>query len=267
MFHTYPPDRVYHQSMPRVAPRVPELSEVLCSSCGYVLDGLPETGACPECGQPIAASVGADRVAPAWESADLGSRGAGFVQTTTEIILRPAKFYRTFTARGPLDLAGKFARLHWWIAGGLFGLTGATHAVWFSYRISPHAPDFPGGAWSLFAVLAIGLTLLTYFTLDLTTRVAARLTNWEATYRGIRLPYEIVLRGLYYHAAHYLPVAAAAVIIVEGYQLLLLTAGNWLPFNSAMIYLYILCGLVVLSAFYLFQTYWVGMRNMMYANR
>jgi hypothetical protein len=232
-----------------------------------VLDGLPETGACPECGQPISASVGADRVAPAWESAAPGTKAAGFFQTTRQIIFRPAHFYRTFTARGPLDTAGQFARWHWWIAGGLFGIAGATHAVWFSYHIAPHVPDFPGGPWALFAVLIIGLTLLTYFTLDLTTRVASRLTNWEATYRGIRLPYTIVLRGMYYHAAHYLPVAITALVVVEGYQLLLVIAGKWLPFNSAMIYLYILCALVVLSAIYLFQTYWIGMRNMMYANR
>jgi len=101
----------------------------------------------------------------------------------------------------------------------------------------------------------------------MTTRVAAQLTTWEATYRGYRLPYPIVLRGMYYHAAHYLPVAIAAFIVVAGYQVLLLIAGNKLPFDSPTYYLYFLCGLVVLCAIYLFQTYWVGMRNMMYANR
>jgi hypothetical protein len=34
-----------------------------------------------------------------------------------------------------------------------------------------------------------------------------------------------------------------------------------------VIYLYVLCGEVVLGAFYLFKTYWIGMRNIMYANR
>ena len=32
-------------------------------------------------------------------------------------------------------------------------------------------------------------------------------------------------------------------------------------------YLYVLAGEVVVTAIYLFQTYWIGMRNMMYANR
>jgi len=38
-------------------------------------------------------------------------------------------------------------------------------------------------------------------------------------------------------------------------------------FNSPTIYLYILSAQVVISAIYLFTTYWTGMRNMMYANR
>ena len=32
-------------------------------------------------------------------------------------------------------------------------------------------------------------------------------------------------------------------------------------------YLYVLCGEVIVAAFYLFETYWIAMRNMMYANR
>jgi hypothetical protein len=253
--------------MPRVAPRVPELSEILCSSCGYVLNGLPETAVCPECGQPIAISLDADRIAPAWESADPGKKAAGFFQTTAQIIFRTKHFYRTFTVRGPLKPAGQFASLHWWIAAGLFALTAATHSVWFYYHVASRTWDFPGGPWAMFAALLIALTPATYLALDLTTRFAAKLTTWEATYRGYRLPYPIVLRGMYYHAAHYLPVAMAAMLVVEGYQLLLLIAGKALSFNSPMIYLYVLAGLVVLSAIYLFQTYWIGMRNMMYANR
>ena len=35
---------------------------------------------------------------------------------------------------------------------------------------------------------------------------------------------------------------------------------------STTTYLYALCGEVVVGALYLFRTYWIGMRNMMYAN-
>jgi hypothetical protein len=258
--------------MPRVAPRVPELSEILCASCGYVLDGLNQAGQCPECGKPIIESIGEDRVPPAWEAADSSHRYKAFIRTSLGIILRPKNFYRTLNVRGSLESARRFAKVHWWMASILFGIAGATHAVWFNYTISNYtiiqnAINFPGGGFVEFAIFAVGLTLASYVALDLTTRIAGRLTNWEATYRGYRLPYPIVLRGMYYHAAHYFPVGIAAVIFVEGYQLLRWTLGNDLPFNSPMIYLYGLAALVVLSAVYLFQTYWIGMRNMMFANR
>jgi hypothetical protein len=258
--------------MPRVAPRVPELSELLCSACGYVLDGIDQTGMCPECGKPISDSIGTDRIPPAWEATDSNNRFTAFIRTSSQIIFRPAHFYRTLNVRGSLESARRFARIHWWIAAALFGISGATHVVWFNYNISNYriiqqAVDSPGGEAVLFAGLVIGLTLPAYLALDLTTRVAGKLTTWEATYRGLRLPYPIVLRGMYYHAAHYFPVGLAALILIEGFQLLRIILGAYLPFNSPIIYLYALCALVVIAAIYLFQTYWIGMRNMMYANR
>ena len=37
--------------------------------------------------------------------------------------------------------------------------------------------------------------------------------------------------------------------------------------SSLISYLYVLCAQVILSAIYLFLTYWTAMRNLMYANR
>ena len=251
--------------MARVAPRVPEISEVLCTSCGYVLSGLPETGACPECGQPIAQSLGSERVPTAWDDASTGKKRSGFVSTTAEVIFHPTHFYRTFTVRGSLESAHGFAQLHWWLAGTLIGFAGATHIMWLWYHTSGGAIDIGGIGPAIFAGLWIGFTVLVYLALNITTRIAAKLTTMEATYRGLRLPYPIVLRGLYFHAAHYFPVAAAALIAVVGYQVLLAVHAS--TGESAVKYLYVLCGLVIVSAIYLFQTYWIGMRNMMYANR
>jgi hypothetical protein len=258
--------------MARVAPRVPELSEILCASCGYVLDGLNPSGQCPECGKPILESIGQERMPPAWESADHSHRYKAFVTTSLQIIGHPTHFYRTLNVRGSLESARRFARIHWWLAAILFGIAGATHAVWFNYKMQgftmiQNIVNFRGGGAVEFAVFAVGLTLAAYLSLDGITRLAGRLTNLEATYRGYRLPYPIVLRGMYYHAAHYFPVGIAAVVFVEGFQLLELTLGDHLPYNAPMYYLYGLSALIVLAALYLFQTYWIGMRNMMFANR
>jgi len=250
--------------MPRLAPRVPELSDVLCEACGYVVSGLPATGRCPECGKPIAESVGENRLPTAWENAD--HKASGLFSTTCELILHPTVFYRTLAVRGSVEVARQFARVHWWIASGFFSLAAITHVFWYWFLLATpmswmKSPAFVG----LYLLSFAGLTLGMYFALDGITRLASRLTNWEATYRGIRLPYAIVLRGLYYHSAHYLPVAVLAALTVVGYQLLIFL--QILSPISSDRYLYVLSAQVIVSAIYLFQTYWIGMRNMMYANR
>jgi hypothetical protein len=240
------------------------MTDILCEGCGYVLNGLPLESRCPECGKPIQESVGHDRTEPTWEQAP--RKSAGFLRTTLDVIFRPTQFYRTLAVRGSVEGARKFARVHWWIAAGLFGLTCATHTLWYGFIMSAmRSPLREPRVMTMYGGAIVVLSVATYFALDGITRLAAKLTNWEATYRGIRLPYDIVLRGMYYHAAHYLPVALAAFITVMGYQILL--ALGLLSLTTATAYLYVLSAEVIISAAYLFNTYWIGMRNMMYANR
>ena len=237
--------------MTRVAPIVPAESDLLCERCGYTLNGLPAASNCPECGTPIDESIKSDRVPPAWERRER-SRFATFFETTADVICRPTWFYRTSTTRGDVERAARFADFHWAIATLLFATTGTIHARVF----------FPGSPMlATFMALFIG----TYLTLWLTTWAAARLTAWEANYRGIRLPLAVVRRGMYYHAAHYLPVGVVALMIVGGYA----AALRYGVANVSTIttYLYTLCAVVIVAAAYLFHTYWIGMRNMMYANR
>lgn len=237
--------------MSRVAPIAPAENDLLCEHCGYTLNGLPAASNCPECGTPIDQSIKSERVPPAWEQPQR-SRLATFFETSADVIVRPTWFFRTSTTRGDVDRAARFADLHWGIATLLFATAGTIHA-----RVS-----FLG--WSPLATF-FALFIGTYLTLWLTTWAAARLTAWEANYRGIRLPIHVVRRGMYYHAAHYLPVGMIALAIVGGYAIAL-RYGLVNP-NTITTYLYTLCAAVVLAAGYLFHTYWIGMRNMMYANR
>jgi hypothetical protein len=247
--------------MAKTAADVPADDAILCEGCGYTLDGLPVTSNCPECGKPIAQSAGDEhRRPPAWEAND-GRSLVSFWRSTGAIIFRPSHFFRTSTARGPLREPWRFALLHWGIAAILFGGAGAIHGWWYAKYID--VGDYP----PLPLVIAV-LAVLAFFALWLVTRLAASLTAWEARYRGYRLPRTVVLRGLYYHAAHYLPVALAALGTT--------TANAWLwrrhvftlaRFNYANAYLWCLSLEVVGLAIYLFWTYWAAMRNMMYANK
>jgi hypothetical protein len=248
--------------MARVAPVVPAETDILCERCGYTLNGLPESGNCPECGEPIARSTIEDRrEPPAWERDDL-PRFVAFVRTTFEVLFRPARFYRTLQTRRDTAQALRFALKHWGMASILFAVAALAHAVWYLNDILGRG--LPDSIWTWF-IFSLALAPITYAALFGITRLAAKLTAWEAAYRGIRLPYSVVLRAMYYHAAHYLPVAFVACGTVVSFQFL--WEHRIVSPSSATTYLYVLCAEVVLGAIYLFQTYWIGMRNMMYANR
>jgi hypothetical protein len=245
--------------MTRVAPVIPAESDLLCEGCGYTLSGIPETGNCPECGKPIVESIGTQRRLPAFEQPG-GRAAAKFLRTSALALFQPTHFYRTLATRRDTRRALAFARLHWLIVSLLFSATAFEHLAW--YR------DFAGfRELSLAADLLIAAALFigVYVFLRGSTALAARLTHWEASYRGIRLPLEVVLRGMCYHAVCYVPVALIAFITVFGYQFLL--HRRVLDLTTAPKYLYVLCAEVIVSAAYLFNTYWIGMRNMMYANR
>jgi hypothetical protein len=245
--------------MSRVAPVIPAEADLLCEGCGYTLNGLPDDSNCPECGKPIAESTGVGRrEPPAWETATKARVGA-FLTTSAHVMFRPEHFYRTLATRRETRRSMLFAMVHWIVAALLFGIAATVHAMWYQ--------DVGGSYFGMnhWTIPFVVFTPLTYAALVWTTALAARLTHWEATYRGFRLPLPVVKRGLYYHAAHYLPVALCAAVTVAAFVGLL--TRDLLDVSWYTRYLYILSAEVVLGAFYLFKTYWTAMRNMMYANR
>lgn len=259
---TFARAEVYHRKMSRVAPIVPADTDLLCEGCGYTLTGLPEGANCPECGRPVDSSRGWQRSAPAWET-DLAPhrRFAAFLRTTAGVTFRTTRFYRHITIRGDVARSRIFAWIHWFIASALFAMTALIHNQVF-VRVDVRAtfltllPDLPTAA---------ALTLAVLLALAALTSLAARLTTWEATYRGIRLPVGVVLRGMHYHAAHYLPVALMALATVVGFRLLHPRGAT--EYATLKLYLYLLAAEVIIAAGFLFHTYWIAMRNMMYANR
>jgi hypothetical protein len=239
--------------MTRVAADVPAETSILCEGCGYTLDGLPTDINCPECGKPVAESAVNDERSPAPFDEPGPGRVARFFTTTAAALFWPSYFFRHTTARNSPQPALEFALIHWGLTAVLFGTAAWVHArnMMLTFVNLP--------------VLA-GLIAVCFLSLWGITHLASRLTVWEARYRGIRLPRGAVLRGLYYHAAHYFPVALLALATTWGY-LVLSRRGVFDAAQTGTLYLWALSGEVVVCAMYLFWTYWAAMRNMMYANR
>src|SRR5205814_1383402 len=120
---------------------------------------------------------------------------------------------RTLATRGDTRPAFWFAQRHWIIASILLGLAAGIHATWYGNTYGTGIlRSFPA------PLIWCALIFIAYIMLWGTTEIAARLTHWEATYRGLRLPLPVVRRGLYYHAAHYLPVGLVALATIVAYE-------------------------------------------------
>lgn len=245
--------------MPPVATVVPAETDILCEGCGYTLNGLPETGNCPECGKPIAQSLGGHRKLSEFE---IRPSLRTFLVTSAAVIFQPRAFYSNLTTRGTTRPAKLFVGVHCAIGATLFTVAIVGHTFWLAEMFTP--ANFRLNLVALSVILLVA-PVFTFVTLALLARLAGWLSAIEARYWGMRLPYPVVMRGLTFHSAHHLPVGLLAIAIVWGYRLLL--DQQILDRTHGWIYLYTLCGAVIVSAVYLFYTYWIAMKNMMYANR
>jgi hypothetical protein len=90
------------------------------------------------------------------------------------------------------------------------------------------------------------------------------MTTKESKWWGMRLPEPVLTRAMDFHAANYLPVGVAALTVTGGYRLLY-ELDLISPF-AAVPYLLLLSALVVVAAFWLFESFVIAMRRIRYAN-
>jgi hypothetical protein len=232
---------------------IPASDALLCEQCGYTLNTLPADSRCPECGTPVADSIGTHRTPTRWDTP--GGLFA-FLQTSLLVIFRTKHFFTHLAVHPFQDRARKFALIHRLLTALFLGLAGAFHAGWLLGE----------RRWAEYDLyLLVGFPVFAYLLLWLLTPVIRWLTNWEASYRGLRLPLPVVRRVLDYHSVHIIPVALVGLLTVIVYFYVI--RQTQASVDLTQFYLYTLCGEVVLFSLYLFWTYWVAMRSVMYANR
>ena len=66
--------------------------ELLCERCGYVVDGLPAEGMCPECGRTIESSMPESRQGSPWQR---GPSAWSWLSTLWFVLVHPLRMART----------------------------------------------------------------------------------------------------------------------------------------------------------------------------
>ena len=238
----------------------PGPDDLLCESCGYALNGLPDTGNCPECGKPVAEStIDSPRRPPAWEAGR--DRSAARFQFTAIGVLRNLRaFFRNMTAHGNVARSAAFGRIAIAPAVLLNAKTVIMHLA--IMQITDPFTHLPG---LILVPAALGVPLLIGLAWYGLYRAVVRLTTVESRYWKMRLPGDVVRRALHYDAvyASVLSVPSWAISLV--YLCLILANDRLVVYQVA--YLYALSASVIVAGVGLFYVYATSMRSLMYANR
>jgi len=226
----------------------PELPpDLLCEFCGYGLFGLPADAACPECGQPIAASIPTHRVGPAWQNRL--SLGNGLA-TALSMISRPGETFRTMRLDGPA------------LPARLFLLSIAL---------------IVGVGWGLFDLVVVGRGFLLAWVAGMAAAKTVLIMTYIETLgvtffskrRGWRVPFRLAERVTCYASVGWVIAAIVLAPLVGLYDVGLLegwvvhVVGHWQPE-----YRWLLAAIGFGAAVLFFETLvWTGVRKVRFGNR
>lgn len=244
----------------------PTESDLLCESCGYILNGLDARpdGNCPECGEPLATSLNPLARKPAPIEEHWSPRS--FWKTTASVLFRKRRFFRETLARtGDTPSVHRFGTLHRIAAGALFGLAAGAHLAYMGdAMLWTTQPRWTLSDFLIISAATLVLVALSILLLHQVTRLAIWMTEKESKWWGMRLPRTMLVRAMNFHAANYLPVGVLAVAITCGFRVLV--ESGVLTLGDAVPYLVLLSIAVVVSAIWLFESFVIAMRRIRLAN-
>lgn len=249
---------------------------LLCERCGYVIEGLPTEGACPECGKPIAESLPERRVGTPWQQ----SRSVGNLARTWRVsLLHPVQ---TLDVLAESPLSDRWLRRWTTLAAALL-----LSAGWWHY-----------GAISVVRERPVSLVVLVTLVLVCTMAVwpvllgLTQLETWGlgviAKTRGLRMPTNARRAITAHGCVGWLLAGAAAWLTMAGLDFLHAAVTKpYIEYDPSMtraesfevvfgrrtplwldrlsMATRLIC---LLAGFLFFETFaWLGLRRLKYANR
>jgi hypothetical protein len=239
---------------------------LLCERCGYVVEGLPAEGACPECGKPIVESLPERRRSIA---------GQGWLRIALSDIRHPIRSLDTMRIEPKNVGHGKALRIWASASIGLWPVPVAIAIIMGSgSNADPGKVLLPG--------LGLGciLFIIAWLSFESLTWIESRGLQFISRHRGTRITRAISssicgrgsLGWLFGAVLSHVPIWLAAVIWVSSsgtidngeYRSPTLPGWAWTPVELSPL----LAFAATVVGFLFFETFaWLGLRRLKYANR
>lgn len=240
---------------------------LLCERCGYVVEGLPAEGACPECGKPIVESLPERRKA-------LPPKATCRIARSD--LRHPIRALDTMAIEPGCKAHGLELRLLASVAVALCVVPFTLAIVVYDLK----SGTLNDGAIIVGCVAALFLLILTWIVLEVLTRVEAMGLRFLGTRRKVRITKPIAAcicaRGcagwLAGACLAHVPLWIAAIVWIAysgiedhgSYSSPTLPSWAWPVVEFAPL----LAPAAMLSGFLFFETFaWLGLRRLKYANR
>lgn len=231
---------------------------LLCERCGYVVEGLPAEGACPECGKPIAESLPERRVGTVWQRNLPGLRT--LVRSWYASLFHPLRTLDQLApgapTRGMRTLNATVSAFLW-----LIGIIGPLFLLSTNAEII-EKEDFVPTLILLCIVVMVSTTLI-FAGVLLLTEVESRGLEVFSRQRGTRITPAIAGRVCDHGGVGWIVCSATVAALGLGSTAWHTRTGDLPPVWVFW------CSLGLIAfGFLFFETFaWLGLRRLKYANR